>query len=128
MNMIRNLKKVLYFIAGPVPNDAEREDAEQYYNGKSTVAFRNASKVNKDEAIEAFDIVAGRVPANYAAAALEKGEDALQAAPIVDAASVPPGSPLAGKDAAGAGKDAGKPKAAPKPPEPKPGAGWKPNA
>jgi hypothetical protein len=69
----------LYFIAGPVPTEAEREDAEQFYNGKSTVAFRNARFVNKDEAIEAFDIVAGLVPANYAAAALEKGEDALQA-------------------------------------------------
>jgi hypothetical protein len=123
--MIRSLKKVLYFIAGPVPSDAEREDAEQYFNGKSTVAFRNASKVNKDEAIEAFDIVAGRVPANYAAAALEKGEDAMKGAPIVDAATVPAGSPLEGKDD---GKGAGKPGAAPKPPEGKPDAGWKPNA
>lgn len=120
--MIRNMKKVLFFIAGPVPTDAEREDAEQFYNGKSTVAFRNARFVNKDEAIEAFDIVAGLVPANYAAAALEKGDDALKAAPIVDAATVPAGSPLAG---AGDGKDG---KAAPKPPEGKAGADWKPNA
>lgn len=123
--MIRNMKKVLYFIAGAVPTEAERDDAEQYYNGKSTVAFRNARFVNKDEAIEAFDIVAGLVPDNYAAAALEKGEEALQAAPVVDAASVPAGSPLAVK---GEGKAAAKPGAAPKPPEGKPDAGWKPNA
>jgi hypothetical protein len=90
-------EKSFYFIAGPVPTEAERDDAEQFYNGKSTVAFRNARFVNKDEAIEAFDIVAGLVPANYAAAALEKGEDALQAVPVVDAATVPAGSPLAGK-------------------------------
>lgn len=120
--MIRNMKKVLYFIAGPVPTDAEREDAEQYYNGKSNVAFRNARFVNKDEAIEAFDIVAGLVPANYAAAALEKGEDALKAAPIVDAASVPAGSPLGD---AGEGQGG---KAKPKAPEPKRAADWKPNA
>lgn len=123
--MIRNMKKVLFFIAGPVPTDAEREDAEQYYNGKSTVAFRNARFVNKDEAIEAFDIVAGLVPANYAAAALEKGEDALRGTPIVDAATVPAGSPLAG---AGDGKAAKGGGAAPKAPEGKPGADWKPNA
>lgn len=123
--MIRNVKKVLYFIAGPVPTDAEREDAEQYYNGKSTVAFRNARFVNKDEAIEAFDIVAGLVPANYEAAALAKGEEALQAVPIVDAATVPPGSPLAG---AGDGKGAPGKGGKPKEPEGKPGAAWKPNA
>jgi hypothetical protein len=118
--MQRKMKKVLYFIAGNMPTEAETEDAEQYFNGKSTVAFRNVRYVHKDEAIEAFDIVAGLVPDNYAAAALEKGEEALQPSPVVDAATVPPGSPLAG---AGDGKG-GKPKE----PEGKPGAAWKANA
>jgi hypothetical protein len=116
--MIRKMKKVLYFIAGPVPTEAEQADAEQFYNGKSSVAFRNVRFVRRDEAIEAFDIVAGLVPENYANAAAEKGEDAVQPTPVVEAASVPAGSPL------GDGKGG----AAPKRPQGKGSAGWKPNA
>lgn len=132
--MKRNMLKVLYFIAGAAPTAAELEDAEQFYNGKSNVAFRNARYVHKDEAVEAFDIVAGRVPDNYAKAALEKGEDALRPTPIVDAAAVPAGSPLAPDPAVEpppppkAPGEPPKPPATPKPPAAKPAAGWKPNA
>lgn len=136
--MKRNMLKVLYFIAGAAPTEADLEDAEQYYNGKSNVAFRNARYVHKDEAIEAFDIVAGCVPENYAKAALEKGEDALRPTPIVDAAAVPAGSPLAPPPLVDpavepppppkAPETPPKPPATPKPPAAKPGAGWKPNA
>jgi hypothetical protein len=52
----------LYFIAGAVPTDAERADAEQY----GITAFRNVQHVHAAQ--ELTSGVAGLVPACYAAA------------------------------------------------------------
>lgn len=114
--MQRKMTKVLFFIAGPVATAEEEAEAEAMMNGRTHVCFRNASRISKDEALEAFDLVAGCAPARYADAAAEKGAPVVQEAPKADAATVPAGSPLAGAGAA-------------KAPKPKPaGAGWAPNA
>jgi hypothetical protein len=55
-------RRVLFFIAGPVPTEAELAAAEQL----GTKMFRNAAQVTKDDAVEKCDAVAGAVPPSYA--------------------------------------------------------------
>ena len=53
--------KILFFINGPVPTEAEREQAAQIVGN---VVFRNA-KFADGESCEQCDGVAGSVPENY---------------------------------------------------------------
>jgi hypothetical protein len=58
---------VLFFLAGMVPTDDERDEAAKYGPG---VKFRNSLMVNNDtstSAVEECDFVAGKVPERYAA-------------------------------------------------------------
>lgn len=126
-------KKVLFFIVGPVPSDADREAAAKYEGNRFQLCYRNSVHVHPDEACEDFDILDGVVPANYQTVADEKpAEDAVEA-PKADAggaegANVPPESPLKaqGGDTGGDGKPAAETK--PKAPKPDAAKGWKPNA
>ncbi len=59
-------KKVLYFISGPVPTDAERKAARNCLDLEVNVYFRNASGALSDT-VEKADAFAGAVPANYKA-------------------------------------------------------------
>lgn len=105
--------RILFFINGMVPTEAEREEAEAL---GSNVAFRNATRSNPDEALEPFDRLAGEPPAWYAAAAAAKaGKPAPAVPPAVDGASGA-GASLAGFGGATAA------------PKPASGGGWRPNA
>lgn len=53
-------KVILFFIAGMVPTDAEREAAEKL----GTARFRNA-QLAKNDTVEKCDEVAGLVPESY---------------------------------------------------------------
>ena len=105
--------RVLFFINGMAPTEEQQEEAEAMGNN---VAFRNATRSNPDEALEAFDQLAGEPPAWYlAAAAAKAGEPPLPQAPPVDGASDAAAS-FAGFSGA------------PAAPKPAGGGGWKPNA
>lgn len=130
----RKLRKVLFFIEGASPTDDDREAMEAFGQGHM-VCQRNVLHIHDGDPIEEFDIVAGLVPAQYAAAFEAQGEpEEAIAAPPVEAGAVAPGSPLTPPpvdppvDPPVAPPKA--PEAPPKPPEPKPNAakGWKPNA
>ncbi len=55
------MKKILYFIKGPVPS--EKETAEAKLLG---AVFRNASATGPSDSVETCDAVAGAVPEAYA--------------------------------------------------------------
>lgn len=61
--MPRLYPKVLFFITGTTPKQAQVEEAATYGPG---VQFRNAVYVSDDGALEAADAVAGDVPKRYA--------------------------------------------------------------
>jgi len=106
-------KKTLFFIAGSSATEAEIKSALEYEPG---VQFRNAALTRPDESIEAFDRVAGLVPARYQAVADAREGKTPAAAPTPPLAD--PGQPQAD----------GEPRPAVTPPAPNPGAGWSRNA
>ncbi len=110
MAKIKRAKRILFFTAGIVPTDEEQAEFEALGSG---AAMRRADLVRTDEALEAFDEVAGAVPPNYQAKADElAGLPAPKEPPKADPAAVKQGSPVA----------------PPKPPVAATGGGWKPNA
>lgn len=132
----RKLRKVLFFIEGASPTDADREEMEAFGQG-NMVCQRNVLHIHDGDPIEEFDIVAGLVPAQYAEAFEAQGEpEEAIAPPPVDPSAVAPGSPLQPPpvdppvDPPKAAETPPKAAAKPKPPAPKPNAakGWKPNA
>lgn len=54
--------RVIYFIAGSVPTDAERKEASAL---GANVVFRNASLIAPENSLEDCAGVAGAVPASY---------------------------------------------------------------
>lgn len=117
-------KLVLFFLAGAVASEEEREAIAEFDGDEYRVMFRNASFVNEGDTIEKFDLVAGAVPDNYARAAEAQGEpaepingaedEAAKAAKAEEARKkAPPAAPAGQGGAWGGGA--------------KP-AGWKPNA
>lgn len=105
--------RVLFFLKGIIPTLEEQSEAEELGNN---VAFRNASVIADGDPLEAFDKVAGAIPASYAAEVARREADGEPEAPEPPKSALPPaGSPVAPPTAA---------------PAPKPGAGggWKPNA
>lgn len=115
------VKRVLFFLAGGTPSVEELAEASEFEGKDFVLCFRNASKVEPDGSIETFDIVAGLVPDAYRIAADAKGDEVPGPMPLVPAASVPAGSPLAAPE----GGDAGSKPKAPAPGATKP---WTPNA
>jgi hypothetical protein len=131
--------KVLFFIAGTVPNDEEREAAKQYEANGGRICYRVARLVRNDESPEDFDIVAGAVPPVYAKAAADKPKPEPAEPPKADPAAIGAGGPLKAPEGAqdggaGATAPAGEATApaastaAPAAPKPDPSKGWKPNA
>lgn len=59
--MIKTSKKILVFIAGSIPTEAELAFAEKH----NTSMFRNATVGEPDACLEACDAVAGCVPEAY---------------------------------------------------------------
>lgn len=116
--------KVLYFIGGVVPTDAQAAQIEELLNSGKDVFQRNATMIREDEAVEAFDELGGNVPANYLDAAGDKTvheapeepEAEIPAAGASEPAPATSASPKAEKPASGDGKPAGA------------ASGWKPNA
>jgi hypothetical protein len=134
--MAKHKIKVLFFIADTLATDEENEAMEQF-SVRHVVCVRNASMIGNNDTIEAFDIVAGAVPPQYAVAAEEKGPPIEREAPKTAVASAPAGSPLAPpvEPVAAPGPvvapvEAPQPVAKAKAPAPKPNAAssWKPNA
>lgn len=58
-------RKILFFISGPVPTEAQEQLANELANTKTTVCFRNGLQVSSDDSLEKCDAVAGDVPARY---------------------------------------------------------------
>ena len=85
-------KVILFFIAGMVPTDAEREAAEKL----GTARFRNAH-LAKNDTVEKCDEVAGLVPERYKALKGVKVLDAKAEEPKKETAPVapPPQAPAA---------------------------------
>lgn len=96
-------KVILFFIAGMVPTDAEREAAEKL----GTARFRNA-RLAKNDTVEKCDEVAGLVPEIYKNVKgtkvldVKAEEPKAPAAPQAPATSSPPApqAPAAPKPAA----------------------------
>jgi hypothetical protein len=59
---MRNFPRILFFIASTMPSDAESDQAMEL---GPNVAYRNASLVSTEGALEACDGVAGQVPQRY---------------------------------------------------------------
>ena len=77
---MRQPKKHLFFIDGPVATPEQEDEADKL---GGFVCFRNARMISPDEACEDFDQLHGDIPPNYlrARAAKERGE-AIDAAPL----------------------------------------------
>lgn len=118
--MAKQKPKVLFFIAGFAPTEAELEASREFEANNGRVCFRQARFVREDESAEEFDIVAGLVPAIYKAAAALKSDEPVIDTPKSDAAAVPPESPFAPATAAPGTKTAK--------PKPNAAAAWAPNA
>ena len=101
-------RKILFFIAGPVPTEAERAEASEIVGN---VVFRNV-KFAADENPEQCDGVAGLVPDNYKRAE-EVTADEPEAKPTKRQGRPPKASPAP---------------AAPQTPLIPAESGWKPNA
>lgn len=114
--------KVLYFIGGVVPTEAQAAQIEELLNSGKDVFQRNATMIREDEAVEAFDELAGNVPANYLDAAGDKTVHEAPEEPEIPAADgseAPAATSTPAKPEKGAG-GAEKPAGA--------ASGWKPNA
>ena len=85
-------KVILFFIAGMVPTDAEREAAEKL----GTARFRNAN-LAKNDTVEKCDEVAGLVPESYKGVKGIKVLDVKAEEPKKETAPVapPPQAPVA---------------------------------
>jgi hypothetical protein len=86
--------RILYFLTGPVPTEAERKDAVRYGSG---VTYRNANLVPSEGATEACDGVAGTVPPLYkdkpnGAEVIKAYLQAIDAEPVEK--SIPPIPPV----------------------------------
>lgn len=57
--------KVLFFISGPVPSDAQQAQADEITTTKRAVMFRNALQVGPNDCLERADYVCGEVPPRY---------------------------------------------------------------
>lgn len=112
MGRTKKVPKTIYFTEGHA-TDEEYAEAEAIGPG---VVFRRADLIVETDPLEAFDRVAGAVPAAYAAKAAAKDASDAENPPVdppkADPAAVKPGSPV-------------KP---PAPPQGGSGGGWKPNA
>lgn len=64
-SLVSNKKKVIYFLAGPVPSAEQIAAAEKLGSSSRQVVFRNATQVRDGEALEKCDFVAGNVPKQY---------------------------------------------------------------
>lgn len=80
---MRQPKKHLFFIDGPIATPEQEDEAEKL---GGFVCFRNVRMISPDEACEDFDHLHGNVPVNYqrAAIAKERGE-AMEASPLSEA-------------------------------------------
>ena len=128
--------RILFFIAGPVPNAEEYNAAAQL---QGQVSFRNASVIGEGDRTELCDGVAGLVPKPYAgfpsaeeaiAAKTEARELALKAtgdslAPVAAAPSVGTQLPAASTEAPGEGQPLADAPAAAVAPTPAPASGNK---
>ena len=101
-------RKVLVFISGPVPTEADRALAAKL----NTAMFRNADQVQPGENPEKCTHVAGAVPRNYFKNAYGEPIDGVEvlktfdapapaAAPVVETAETRPDAPAAGTQEAG---------------------------
>lgn len=140
---MRKFPQILFFIASTMATDKENDEA---FEMGPNVAFRNASLVATEGALEECDGVAGLVPARYEAKyptaheAIQKWQTAemerrrAHAAGLPDPADVAEAAktsaPKAGTTPPGDDKAHGKGQAAAKAPTPAPAAaaGWKANA
>lgn len=91
--MISKKSKVLFFIVGPVPTEADKAAAAAIENKTIRVMFRNASAIGDGDAVESCDGLAGKIPALYRSRLPDVkvyGEDSAPAKPAVPApVSVP---------------------------------------
>lgn len=78
-------KKILLFIAGPVPTVADRKLADSLADTKTIVNFRNAEHVSPDDSLEKCDSVCGAVPARYLT---PKNKDE-KLPPVIDGPTLP---------------------------------------
>lgn len=107
-------QRILFFINGVSPSDEDKAEALALAGEGKIVCFRNVTRSKKDEAIEAFDGLAGDPPKWYIEAASKRKLVEAPEAPKVDANEVPPASPLASGEVV--------------PPAPAARQGWAPNS
>src|SRR6478752_973169 len=93
--MAKQKIKVLYFLNGPVASSEDENYVEKHFTPKHQLCYRNALMIGDNEPVEAFDIVAGAVPAQYRAEADAKGPPVEHKRPKTPAASAAPKSPVA---------------------------------
>ena len=125
MGKINRASRVLYFIDGPTPSKEDEAAALELAGQGKDVVFRNLRWVKPEEAVEAFDDVAGKVPKNYLDAKAERESKAARdeaagkfAAFDRDGDGSPGGAPKGGNRGKG-GRTAAKPE---EPPAPDPAA------
>lgn len=63
--MIIKKTKVIYFIDGPTPTEADHVAVDRIAKYRTQVVFRNANLIVPGEALEKCDLVAGHIPALY---------------------------------------------------------------
>lgn len=108
-----NSRRTLYFISGVSPTPEQQAEADSL---PGIVCFRNALKFREEDAMEAFDAVAGDVPEPYAKEAARRAVEAGDAPMPPKASPTAPAAPQAAKTGASA-----------KPTGAAPASAWKPN-
>lgn len=103
--------KILYFLAGMVPTQDERDDAAQY----GPVMFRNRNYVSSTHSLEPCDFVAGAVPSLYDDLPRAKIARALRKEVSVSKAT-PVGRPSVSADVVAPSAEASRPSGRKRPP------------
>lgn len=110
-SMIIKKTKVIYFIDGPAPTEADHAAVERIAKYRSHIVFRNAQHIVKGEALEQCDLVAGAVPslyANFPHAEENKGDQVPVPAPgaVSTEVTAPASAPVATAPVDGLAPDA----------------------